>query len=81
MVKSAGIPFADRLGLSRSQSAEYIGVSPSLFDELVADGRMPPPKRINARRVWSRPALEAAFAELPDVSSVFSIDDLWGNPA
>jgi hypothetical protein len=44
---------------------------------MVADGRMPPPKRINARRVWSRPALEAAFAELPDFVNV---DGRWDNP-
>ena len=29
----------------------YVGVSPGKFDELVRDGRMPPPKRIG-RKVW-----------------------------
>jgi hypothetical protein len=38
-------------GLSRVEAARYIGVSPSLFDEMVKDGRMPPPKPINARKV------------------------------
>lgn len=33
-------------GLSRAQAAAYIGVSPSLFDEMVQDGRMPKPTRI-----------------------------------
>jgi hypothetical protein len=28
-------------GLSRPQAAEYIGVSPSKFDQLKEDGRMP----------------------------------------
>lgn len=53
-------------GLSRVQAAAYIGVSPSLFDEMVQDGRMPKAKRINARTVWDRIQLDAAFAALPD---------------
>jgi predicted DNA-binding transcriptional regulator AlpA len=52
-------------GLSREQGAEYVGVSPSLFDELVKDGRMPPPKHVNSRRVWDRLELDASFAALP----------------
>lgn len=52
-------------GLSRAQAAEYVGVSATLFDEMVDDGRMPHPKRINARTVWDRLQLDAAFAALP----------------
>jgi predicted DNA-binding transcriptional regulator AlpA len=52
-------------GLSREQAAAYIGVSPSLFDTLVKEGRMPTPKRINSRTVWDRLGLDAAFAALP----------------
>jgi predicted DNA-binding transcriptional regulator AlpA len=53
-------------GLSRVQAAAYIGVSPSLFDEMVKDGRMPKPVRINARTVWDRLQLDEAFAALSD---------------
>lgn len=53
-------------GLSRAQAAEYIGVSPTKFDEMVRDGRMPHPKRIDARTVWDRLQLDNAFAALPD---------------
>ena len=53
-------------GLSRVQAAAYIGVSPSLFDEMVKDGRMPKPVRINSRTVWDRVRLDEAFAALPD---------------
>lgn len=53
-------------GLNRVQAAAYVGVSPSLFDEMVGDGRMPGPKHINARRVWDRTALDGAFTALPD---------------
>jgi predicted DNA-binding transcriptional regulator AlpA len=52
-------------GLSREQAAAYVGVSPSLFDILVKDGRMPGPKRINARTVWDRIDVDAAFTALP----------------
>ena len=38
--RSALPPSLPPRGLSRVQAAEYIGVSPSLFDEMVRDGRM-----------------------------------------
>jgi predicted DNA-binding transcriptional regulator AlpA len=53
-------------GLSREEAAAYIGVSPSLVDILVKDGRMPGPKRINSRVVWDRMQLDSAFDALPD---------------
>jgi predicted DNA-binding transcriptional regulator AlpA len=46
--------------------AQYIGVSPSLFDQLVKDGRMPQPIRINARTVWDRKKIDQAFEALND---------------
>jgi predicted DNA-binding transcriptional regulator AlpA len=66
MPKQRLIPPHERLGLARAEAAEYIGVSPSLFDEMVADGRMPKPKVLNARKVWHRLSLDKAFAELPE---------------
>lgn len=53
-------------GLSRVQAAAYIGISPTLFDAMVDDGRMPKPKKINARSVWDRAQLDECFAALPD---------------
>lgn len=53
-------------GLSRVMAAQYVNVSPTKFDEMVADGRMPPPKRIDSRKVWDRVALDHAFEALPD---------------
>lgn len=55
--------------LNRVAAAEYVGVSASKFDEMVADGRMPPPKPIDRRRVWDRLALDAAFTALPALDS------------
>lgn len=66
-------------GLSRLEAAAYVGISPSLFDELVADARMPRPKRINSRTVWCRLQLDAAFAALPDGSD--REDDRWSKVA
>ena len=52
-------------GLSRTEAAAYIGVSASLFDEMVKDTRMPPAKQINSRRVWDRRQVDRAFDALP----------------
>ena len=65
-------------GLSRVQAAAYLGISPSLFDEMVADGRMPKPVRINARTVWDRLKLDEAFAALSDEDLR---DDPWSKTA
>lgn len=53
-------------GLSRVQAAAYVGVSPSLFDQMVSDGRMPAPKVANSRVIWDRLRLDDAFTALPD---------------
>ncbi len=65
-------------GLSRIEAAAYIGVSASLFDIMVADGRMPAPKRIGSRTVWDRAAVDAAFESLPDTAgNTAEPDDVW----
>jgi len=64
-VSSLPLSLAPR-GLSRVQAAEYIGVGVTKFDEMVEDGRMPKPKRIDGRVVWDRIKLDAAFAALDD---------------
>jgi predicted DNA-binding transcriptional regulator AlpA len=68
-------------GLSRVEAAAYVGVSPSLFDQMVADRRMPKPKRINARRVWDRIQLDAAFSALPNDGEEDRADDVWNRCA
>ena len=54
-----------RRGLSRDEAAMYIGISAAKFDELVADGRMPRPVRIDTRKVWDVRSLDLAFDALP----------------
>lgn len=48
-------------GLRRLLAAAYVGVSPNLWDSMVADGRMPKPKRFDGRTVWDKVAVDAAF--------------------
>jgi predicted DNA-binding transcriptional regulator AlpA len=66
------------LGLSQVEAARYIGVSPTKFDQMVKDGRMPKPKRIDGRRVWARHQVDIAFATLPDENDR---DDIWARVA
>lgn len=56
----------DPRGLSREAAACYIGNGTTLFDTLVAESRMPKPKRINSRKVWNRQELDIAFNKLPN---------------
>lgn len=65
-------------GMSREEAARYIGVGTTKFDELVARGAMPKPKRIDGRVVWDRFGLDMAFAALPDDGAGNPIDLLQG---
>lgn len=63
--------------MSREEAARYIGVGPTKFDEMVADGRMPKPKRIDARVVWDRLRVDAAFSGLPDERKINPLDRMY----
>ena len=65
-----------RRGVSRDEAAIYIGVSAGKFDELVANGRMPQPLRIGARKVWDLRALDLCFDALPRDDIV---ENSWGD--
>lgn len=52
--------------LKRPEAAAYAGVSVSKFDQMVSDGRMPQPKRIDTRKAWDKNALDAAIDDLPE---------------
>jgi predicted DNA-binding transcriptional regulator AlpA len=65
-------------GLSREQAAAYVGVGVTLFDAMVDDGRMPRPKRLNARLVWDRLQLDRSFEAIPDENDDTDLsDDAW----
>jgi len=53
-----------RRGLSRDEAAMYIGISATKFDEMVIDGRMPAPVKIDTRKVWDIRSLDLAFDAL-----------------
>lgn len=72
-LKPDSIPYPPR-GLSREEAARYIGVGATKFDEMVADRRMPRPKRIDGRVIWDRYALDAAFTDLPEEKKINPLD-------
>ncbi len=68
-------------GLNRIEAARWIGVGATKFDEMVADGRMPRPKKIDGRMVWDRLALDAAFSDLPEAGQAGNfIDNVLSGP-
>lgn len=62
-------------GLSRMHAAAYVGVGATKFDELVGDGRMPRPKRIDGRTVWDRLELDTSFEALPSADDANPWDE------
>ena len=63
--------------VSRDAAAAYVDVSPTTFDEMVRDGRMPRPKRLGGRRkAWDVRALDAAVDALEDCNND---NDTWDN--
>jgi excisionase family DNA binding protein len=63
-MKSDAIAYPPR-GLSREEAARYVGVGTTKFDEMIADRRMPKPRRVDGRTIWDRVELDIAFNELP----------------
>ena len=66
----AHIRSTPRRGLSRIEAAAYVGIGETKFDEMVSDGRMPKPRRIDGRKVWDVWALDLAFNALPEDDTV-----------
>jgi hypothetical protein len=56
---------APRRGLSRLESAVFVGVSINRFDDLVRSGRMPPPRLVDDVQVWDVRELDVYFDALP----------------
>lgn len=61
-------------GLSREEAARYVGVGITKFDQMVADGRMPRPKKVDGRVIWDRLKIEAAFTDLPEERALNPLD-------
>lgn len=54
-----------RRALSREESAAYLGISPSKFDQMREDGRVGPAKLIDGRKLWDVRYLDEVFDNLP----------------
>ncbi|MVA47757.1 hypothetical protein GOZ83_22105 [Agrobacterium vitis] len=67
--KSA-LPLPSQRMLNRVQAAAYVGVGVSKFDEMVNDGRMPQPRKIDARRVWDVRQIDIALDALPSEGDI-----------
>jgi len=52
-------------GRSREQAAAHVGVGTTMFDQMVADGRMPQPRITGHRVVWCVYELDEYFDRLP----------------
>jgi predicted DNA-binding transcriptional regulator AlpA len=67
MARQIALPptLAPRL-IGRESAAAYLSVSPTIFDEMVKDGRMPRPKKLGERRLaWDVRAIDLAVDLLP----------------
>ncbi|SEB86137.1 hypothetical protein SAMN05444161_0026 [Rhizobiales bacterium GAS191] len=60
--------------LSREAAAEYVGMSPRKFDELVGDGRMPKAIHVDGRVLWDLRALNHCCDALAGVASGESLN-------
>lgn len=56
----SSVEFSPR-GLRREDAAKYIGVSPSLFDRLRKEGKVPEPRDLFGLMVWDRSDLDRMF--------------------
>lgn len=64
--------------MQRLAAAAYVSVSATLFDEMVADGRMPKARQVSKGRIaWDVRELDAAVDELPTAGE--ATPDTWGD--
>lgn len=63
--------------VNREAAAAYVCISPTKFDEMVRDGRMPRARRIDARKVWCVRELDGAADNLPIDGQDAAQDSTW----
>lgn len=68
-MRETRIATAPRRGLRREEAAQYLALSPSKFSQLVDDGRMPQPVKLDGCAIWDVRDLDLAFDALKDVAS------------
>lgn len=55
----------NRRGFPCALAADYLGISPSKFRQLVAAKKIPAPRLIDSKRVWDKYDLDDFFDNLP----------------
>lgn len=67
--------------LSRIEAAQFVGVAPTTFDELVRTGVMPPRRSIpgHNRFVWLLEELQSALRDLPVDGRAAPVDGSTSN--
>jgi len=81
MARQSALPptLAPRL-IGREAAAAYVSVSPTIFDEMVADGRMPQPRLLGIRRrAWDVRGIDAAIELLPLACEDSQADESWSD--
>lgn len=63
--------------LRRERAAVYLDVSPTKFDQLVKEGVVPSPKRLQGMKVWDRSDLDAFADHLPYAEAAATADTSW----
>jgi predicted DNA-binding transcriptional regulator AlpA len=64
-MKSDPFGYPPRL-MDRAEAARYLSVGITVFDEMVAEGMFPRPKKIKSKQVWDRIDLESAASAIPE---------------
>lgn len=57
MKDTTGLAYPPRL-MDRGTAAKYLSIGITMFDELVADGTIPRPKKLRSKFLWDRVDLE-----------------------
>ena len=63
-----------RRGFSRLEAATYLGISASKFDELRKANRIPPPKVLDDRLIFTVERLDEFLDSLPDENRADNFD-------
>jgi predicted DNA-binding transcriptional regulator AlpA len=72
MSRSVLIPY---IGLRLLEAANYVGLKPMKFQQLMEDSRMPKPIKIDRCTVWDVRKFIACFDKLQEVPSELSDDN------
>jgi predicted DNA-binding transcriptional regulator AlpA len=64
-------------GLSREAAAQYCGFGTTKFDEMIKDGRLPKPARVDGRVVWDLHKLDKALDRLYQTEAETETDNPW----